>query len=160
VEEEDDEEDGGKKAAAAASSSPDDGSPRHQQGPVLALHRADSSAFLSAANARGQQWRVVVLDPPKLAPSRRDLERALRKYWHLNAAALRAVRPGGFLVTHSCSGAVARAPSLLQAVVCSAASHAGRQLVLVREGGAAADHPLHPSYPEGRYLTSLCFRVL
>jgi 23S rRNA G2069 N7-methylase RlmK/C1962 C5-methylase RlmI len=141
-------------AAAAASSTPP------APGPALALHRADASAFLSAANSRGQQWRVVVLDPPKLAPSRRDLERALRKYRHLNAAALRAVRPGGFLVTHSCSGAVARAPSLLQAVVCAAAASCGRQVTLVREAGAAADHPLHAAYPEGRYLTSLTFRVL
>jgi len=132
----------------------------HQTQGVLALHKADASAFLSTANAQGQQWRVVVLDPPKLAPTRRDLERALRKYRQLNAAALRAVRPGGFLITHSCSGAVARQPALLQAVVNGAAALAGRQVTLVREGGAAGCHPLHSSYPEGRYLTSLCFRVL
>lgn len=88
-----------------------------------------------------------------------SLTRALRKYQRLNELALALVKPGGVLVTCSCSGAVTQA-GLLPGVVADAAREAERPVTLLRAAGAAADHPLNPAYPEGKYLTCLAYRVL
>ncbi len=96
---------------------------------------------------------------PDSCRCRSTLERAGIKYRSLNEAALAAVKPGGLLMTCSCSGAVTQAGKLMRWVQ-AAAQRGGRQITLVREGGAACDHVLHPAYPESRYLTTLTFRVL
>jgi 23S rRNA G2069 N7-methylase RlmK/C1962 C5-methylase RlmI len=69
------------------------------------------------------------------------------------------VRTGGVLVTCSCSGAVTQEPGLLVRTVQEAAARVGRSVALLRVGGAAADHPLNPMYPEGAYLTVAFFVV-
>ncbi|KAK9830892.1 hypothetical protein WJX81_002094 [Elliptochloris bilobata] len=119
--------------------------------------KADVAEFMRAAAP--QAWDIVVLDPPKLAPSRKALPRASVKYRQLNARALRLVAPGGLLMTCSCSGAVTQA-GLLLGFVQEAAAIAGRRVTLLRRGGAAADHPLDPACPEGEYLSNLLFRVM
>lgn len=111
------------------------------------------------AALRGEQWDLVVLDPPKLAPSKKSLDRATIKYRALNRSAMRLVRPGGLLVTCSCSGAMTQSGEFGE-IVKSAADREGRAITQLRYGGAAACHTLDPSYPEGQYLTNALFRVL
>ena len=101
---------------------------------------------------------VLVLDPPKLAPSRRDLPRAQRRYKALNRKALQLVKPGGLLVTCTCSAAMTtaeRREGLFAATVAAAARECGREVTLLRREGAAPDHPLHPVTDGGEYLTVL-----
>lgn len=122
----------------------------------LRFVKAEAAAYLR--HARGEEegaFDVVVCDPPKLAPSVRALDKALRKYRALNAGAMALVRPGGLLLSCSCSGAVARSPGLFVQALQSAAGDAGRGLRILRVGGAAEDHPVHPMYPEGGYLTAV-----
>ena len=111
------------------------------------------------ALAARQQWDLVVLDPPKLAPNRRALVKATRKYQQLNTAAMRLVASGGLLMTCSCSGAMAQSGGFVPMLV-EAAKAAGRRVTVLREGGVGADHTLDPAYPEGRYLTNVLLRVL
>lgn len=80
------------------------------------------------------------------------------QYAAFNAAALAVLAPGGLLITHSCSGAVARSGQLRE-VVEDCARRAGRRAQLVRRAGAAPDHPVAAAYPEGQYLDCLCFLV-
>lgn len=99
---------------------------------------------------------MVVLDPPKLAPTRDALPRAERKYRSLNAAAARLVVPGGVLMTCSCSGAMTQSGGFTQ-IAHAAIESTGRSATLVRKAGAAPCHTLHAAYPEGEYLTNLTF---
>ncbi|CAI7816759.1 unnamed protein product [Closterium sp. NIES-54] len=121
---------------------------------AVLFERADISAFMQRAVAQQQQWDLVVLDPPKLAPTRKSLPRALHRYRRLNSLALRLVAPGGLLMTCSCSGAVSQ-QHLLPGILREAAASAGRQVMVVREAGAAPCHPIDPACPEGTYLTNL-----
>jgi 23S rRNA (cytosine1962-C5)-methyltransferase len=94
---------------------------------------------------------MVVLDPPKLAPTARHLQQSLPAYEGLNTAALRLVATGGVLVTCSCSAALG-VDELLR-VVATAARRAHRQVRLLSIGHQAADHPTPPAFAQGRYLT-------
>lgn len=115
--------------------------------------------FCARAAEEGRQWDVVVLDPPKLAPNRRSLAKATQKYKSLNYLALKLVKPGGLLMTCTCSGAMTQSGQFLSTVQ-DAAVDAQRTLTLIRAEGAGGDHPLAPGYPEGEYLKALLFRVL
>eukprot|EP00887_Chlorella_sp_A99_P007358 scaffold2.g7358.t1 len=126
---------------------------------ALARRNAELNGVQERAAAEGRQWDLLVLDPPKLAPSHKALPRALRKYRSLNAAALALVAPGGLLMTCSCSGAVSQGGEFLP-MLAAAARDAGRRLTMVREAGAAPDHALDLGHPEGRYLTNALVRVL
>lgn len=106
---------------------------------------------LSALEAESRAFDLVVCDPPKFARSARDLDAALAQYHRVNRAAFRAVAPGGMLVTCSCSSAVRRDRFL--EVLREAATEAGRRFTVTHIRGAASDHPVHPAYPEGEYLT-------
>ena len=122
------------------------------------FQKADVAAFMRDAAAAGRQWDILVLDPPKLAPTRKALPGALRKYRRLNAAAMRLVAPGGLLMTCSCSGAVAQGGAFMP-MLADAARDAGRRLTVLRTAGAAACHPQDPAYPEGNYLSNVLLRV-
>jgi len=124
----------------------------------LTFTKADVEMFLDDSVRDAKQWDVIVLDPPKLAPRRDDLERAKNKYKRLNKAALQCVRPGGLLLSCTCSSAMAQTDELLP-VIRQAAAEAGRQVTVVRTYGAAGDHPVNPSFPEGRYLAAYLVAV-
>ena len=105
-------------------------------------------------------YDIIVLDPPKLAPNVQSLPRATPKYVGLNKRAMQLLKPGGLLVTCSCSGAVTQ-NRLLPDVVIAAAASAGKTITaLGAPRGAGEDQPLDPGYPEGNYLTVLAYRVL
>jgi 23S rRNA G2069 N7-methylase RlmK/C1962 C5-methylase RlmI len=106
----------------------------------------------------GGAWDLVVCDPPKLARNRSDLPQAMERYRRLNRAALRSTRPGGILVTCSCSSAVRR--DMFVDVVRDAAAEAGRTVTLLEARGAGPDHPVRPAYPESEYLKCLVLGVL
>jgi 23S rRNA (cytosine1962-C5)-methyltransferase len=123
----------------------------------VAFHHADAFDFLRRRTAAGDRHDLVILDPPKFAAGKGDIPRALDRYRDLNALACRAVSPGGTLLTCSCSGPVSEAR--FRDAVLAGARRAGAALELVASGGAAADHPVRPEFPEGRYLKVLTFTV-
>jgi 23S rRNA (cytosine1962-C5)-methyltransferase len=101
----------------------------------------------------GAMYDTIVLDPPAFAKSKRAVEGALRGYKELNLRALRMLRPGGILVTCSCSHHVSLAD--FTSVVASAAGDARRRVRLLERRGAAADHPVVLTIPETEYLKCL-----
>ena len=113
--------------------------------------KADVMAFQQEAPPLSD---VVICDPPKYAPTVKDLARAERKYRKLNSLAMSAVRPGGLLLTCTCSGAMTQSGGF-ERMLQDAALAEGRSLTLLRRSGAASDHTLHPAYPEGHYLTAV-----
>ena len=108
----------------------------------------------AAANRR---YDTIVLDPPAFAKTKRDLEKALRGYKELNLRAMKMLRPGGILVTCSCSFHVGAAEFL--GVVADAARDAHKDLRVVENRGAAKDHPILLNVPETSYLQCLILSV-
>jgi 23S rRNA (cytosine1962-C5)-methyltransferase len=116
---------------------------------------SDRAEFLKAdifemLKEPGEQFDMVILDPPALVKSRTKVPAALRAYRDLNARAMSRVVAGGFLVTASCSGLV-QAESWFNASR-EAAHKAGRTLRFVARGGQSPDHPILASMPETEYL--------
>lgn len=114
---------------------------------------ADVFRALRRLREQGRQFDLIVLDPPKFAPTPKDAERAARGYKDINLNALKLLRPGGLLATFSCSGGVS--PELFQKIVAGAAADAGASLVLRQRFCAAPDHPVLIEFPEGEYLKGL-----
>jgi 23S rRNA (cytosine1962-C5)-methyltransferase len=104
-----------------------------------------------------KSFDVVVLDPPKFAPTAALVEKAARAYKDINLLALKLLRPGGLLMTFSCSGGVSA--DLFQKIVAGAALDADVEAQVVARLGASADHPIALSFPEGDYLKGLICRV-
>ncbi len=107
--------------------------------------------------AAGHRYDTIVLDPPAFAKTKRDLEKALGGYKELNLRAMKMLRPGGILVTCSCSFHVGAADFLK--VVAAAAQDAHKSLRLVENRGAARDHPILVSVSETSYLKCLILSV-
>lgn len=80
-------------------------------------------------------------------------------YRNLNALAMRLINKGGLLMTCSCSGAMTQSGTFMR-IIQGAAAMADRKVTLLRQAGAASDHPIDPSYPEGAYLSNILLRVL
>jgi 23S rRNA (cytosine1962-C5)-methyltransferase len=104
-----------------------------------------------------ETFDAIVLDPPAFAKTHRAVEGALRGYKELNLRALRMMRPGGLLVTCSCSHHVGWTE--LEAAVASAAVDASRRVRLLERRGAALDHPVVLNLPETEYLKCLVLEV-
>jgi 23S rRNA (cytosine1962-C5)-methyltransferase len=115
--------------------------------------RGDVFEELRRLRDRRASFDVVVLDPPKFADTRAQLDRACRGYKDINLLAFKLLRPGGRLFTCSCSGAMS--PELFRTVVAEAASDAGREAVVLRELSQAPDHPRLLRVPETHYLKGL-----
>ena len=105
----------------------------------------------------GAQYDVIVLDPPKFAPSASHAERAARAYKDINLLGFRLLAPGGLLMTYSCSGGVGI--ELFQKIVAGAACDAGRDARIVQRLQGAPDHPIALAFPEGEYLKGLLIQV-
>jgi 23S rRNA G2069 N7-methylase RlmK/C1962 C5-methylase RlmI len=122
----------------------------------------DVPRFLRGAIEEHKQWDVVVLDPPKLAPSAKPaaLDRAASAYRKINGLALQVVKPGGILMTCTCSAAMSKDREVFVSNVRRAALHVGREITLLQISGAAADHPIDLSEAgHGGYLTACLFSV-
>jgi 23S rRNA (cytosine1962-C5)-methyltransferase len=118
---------------------------------------ADAFELLRAWSDAGTQFDSIVLDPPAFAKSKRAVEGALRGYKELNLRALKMLRPGGVLVTCSCSHHISNAD--FTATVAAAAGDAGRRVRLMERRGAAPDHPVILTIPETEYLKCLICHV-
>lgn len=105
-----------------------------------------------------ERFNVVVLDPPAFAKSGEGLERALKAYTKMNAAAIELVVPGGYFLTSSCSHHVT--PELFSNMLHLAALRAGRPLQILEVRGAGPDHPQPIHFREGSYLKCVIARVL
>ncbi len=114
---------------------------------------ADVFAYQRQLRDRGRGFDLVILDPPKFAPTAAQAKNAARAYKDINLMALKLLRPGGLLATFSCSGGVPA--ELFQSIVAGAAADAGVDAKIIERFGAAADHPVALSFPEGDYLKGL-----
>lgn len=128
-----------------------------RNGVTLETRRGDAFDVLAALHAEGRRFDVLVVDPPAFIKRRKDLAKGEAAYRKLNQLALQLASDEALLVSCSCSFHLAaeRLPELLQ----SAASHAGRTLAIIAQGGQSPDHPVHPAMPETRYLKALFARV-
>jgi len=153
---------GGAKSVIAVDSSAD----------AIALARANAESnklappewmegdvFLMLRKFRDQalSFDLIVLDPPKFAPTAAHAEKASRAYKDINLLAFKLLRPGGLLMTFSCSGGVS--PELFQKIVAGSALDADADAQIVARLGAASDHPVGLNFPEGDYLKGLICRI-
>jgi 23S rRNA (cytosine1962-C5)-methyltransferase len=116
---------------------------------------ADSFRFLETATPRS--YDLVVIDPPKFARARKDLEAARKGYERLNALALTACAPGAVMITCSCSQNVNAED--FERIVAAGAKQAGRAVKILEHAGPGPDHPLPPGFAEGQYLKVLLVQV-
>jgi 23S rRNA (cytosine1962-C5)-methyltransferase len=121
------------------------------------FQRHELKQVLPELVAQQQRFDVIVLDPPKLAHSVKQLERARSMYRTWNTQALSLCEPGALLVTCSCSGAMQ--PVDFVRTLAVAGADAGRQVTLLTLGEQAADHPTPAAFQEGRYLKTAFVRV-
>ncbi len=128
----------------------------------LDLNRAefvkqDVFKLLRQYRDEGRTFDTIVMDPPKFAESKAQLTGACRGYKDINMIAMQILKPGGTLLTFSCSGLMEQ--NLFQKVVADAALDAGKELLIMERLNQAADHPIAGSYPEGFYLKGLVCKV-
>ncbi len=107
---------------------------------------------------QGRKFDLIVLDPPRFAPTRRHVERAARAYKDINLLAFKLLRPGGMLFTFSCSGGIDTA--LFQKIVFAAAADAHRDVQILHYMSQGPDHPVLLSFPESAYLKGLACLVI
>jgi 23S rRNA (cytosine1962-C5)-methyltransferase len=105
----------------------------------------------------GRRFDMIVLDPPRFATNRHQLDNALRAYKDINRVALEVLAPGGHLATFSCSQAVDAASFTM--AVAWAGLDAGRELQIIHRMGQGLDHPVLASFPESEYLKGLLCRA-
>ena len=118
----------------------------------------DAFSVLRGYRGQGRCFDAVVLDPPKFASSQRDVTAASRAYKDINLLAFQLLKPGGVLLTTSCSGAVSA--DLFQKILFGALVDAGRDGQIVGRVAQGCDHPVALTFPEGAYLKGLIVRVL
>lgn len=106
---------------------------------------------------RGRSFDLVILDPPKFAPTAALAQKATRGYKDINLLAFKLLRPGGLLITFSCSGGVDA--DLFQKIVAGAALDAGVDAQIIDRLAQGPDHPVALNFPEGAYLKGLVVRV-
>ena len=120
--------------------------------------QSDVNKQLRVFKEEGKKFDIVILDPPKYAPSRSALDRAARAYKDLNRLGLLLLEPGGLLATFSCSGAVDI--DTFKQIIAWAALDAGKEVQVIKQFSQPEDHPVRLSFPEGEYLKGLLVRVL
>lgn len=122
------------------------------------LIQSDVNKQLRAFREENEKFDVIILDPPKYAPSRSALTKASRAYKDLNRMAMLLLEEGGLLATYSCSGAVDI--SMFKQIIAWAALDAGKEVQFIQQFSQPADHPVRSSFPEGEYLKGLLCRVM
>jgi 23S rRNA (cytosine1962-C5)-methyltransferase len=118
---------------------------------------ADVFQALRKLRDQGRKFDLIILDPPKFAPTAAFAEKAARGYKDINLLGFKLLRPGGLLCTYSCSGGIST--DLFQKIIAGAALDAGVDAQIVHHLHASADHPVLLSFPEGAYLKGLVLRV-
>jgi 23S rRNA (cytosine1962-C5)-methyltransferase len=105
---------------------------------------------LRALRDRGEAFDLIILDPPKFAPTISQVERATRAYKDINLLAIKLLKPGGLLLSFSCSGGVSA--ELFQKIVAGAAIDSNANVTILKRLDQASDHPVALNFPEGAYL--------
>ncbi len=118
---------------------------------------ADVFTALRKLRDQNRKFDLIILDPPKFAPTAAFAEKAARGYKDINLLGFKLLRPGGLLATYSCSGGIS--DDLFQKIIAGAALDAGVDAQIVYKLHAAPDHPVLLSFPEGAYLKGLVLRV-
>ncbi|MEQ6890284.1 class I SAM-dependent rRNA methyltransferase [Halomonas sp. CS7] len=126
----------------------------HEQ---VAVGEGDAFEVLAALKAEGEEFDVVILDPPAFIRKRKDIPNGERAYGKLNREAMRLLGRDGLLLSASCS--MHLAPERLVDVVRGAVRHQDRQGQILFQGHQGPDHPVHPAIPETAYLKALGVRV-
>jgi 23S rRNA (cytosine1962-C5)-methyltransferase len=119
---------------------------------------ADVFSHLRKLRDQGRHFDLIVLDPPKFAPTEKHVPNAARAYKDINLWAMKLLKPGGHLLTFSCSGAVS--PDFFRKIVAGAAADAKIDLQVHRTLGASIDHGVSIHFPEGEYLKGLWLQAL
>lgn len=125
--------------------------------PNVSFLEGNAFQVLRKFRDRGQKFDLVVLDPPKFAPTAALAESASRGYKDINLLALKLLNPNGLLVTFSCSGGISA--DLFQKIVAGAALDAGVDGRIVGHLHPGSDHPVGLAYPEGEYLKGLVIQI-
>ncbi|GMA81035.1 hypothetical protein GCM10025855_05680 [Shewanella glacialipiscicola] len=120
-------------------------------------NEADVFKLLRQYRDEGKTFDVIVLDPPKFADNKAQLNGACRGYKDINMIALQLLNPGGVLLTFSCSGLMPA--DLFQKIVADAALDANREIQFIERLSQASDHPIGSAFPEGFYLKGLVARA-
>ncbi|RPJ44360.1 MAG: class I SAM-dependent rRNA methyltransferase, partial [Chloroflexi bacterium] len=124
-----------------------------QDGPNVEWLEADVFQAMRAFRDQERSYDLIILDPPKFAPTAAQAERAARGYKDINLLAFKLLRPGGLLFTFSCSGGITA--DLFQKIVTGAELDAGGEAVIIEQMTQGIDHPVALNFPEGAYLKGL-----
>jgi len=124
----------------------------------LSFREGNTFDLLKEYDEAGRQFSMVILDPPAFAKNRDSVEAAHRGYKEINLRALKILKPGGFLLTCSCSYHISEA--LFLQIIAEAANDAHRTVVVAERRTQAQDHPILLTMPETHYLKCLILRVL
>ena len=125
---------------------------------LAGIETVEADAFRFLETVKPRSFDLVVLDPPKFARARKDLDAALKGYQRLNTLGMTACAEGALLATCSCSQLVDE--ESFERMVAGAAKDAGRRVQLLSTSSQGPDHPVPPAFPEGRYLKFLLCRVV
>lgn len=125
--------------------------------PGDARHKAYAEDAFKYLDRMGDQYDLIILDPPAFAKHRDALRNALRGYTKLNAKAFEKIRPGGILFTFSCSQVVSK--ENFRNAVFTAAAQSGRSVRILHQLTQPGDHPVNIYHPEGEYLKGLVLYV-
>ncbi|MDR0745680.1 MAG: class I SAM-dependent rRNA methyltransferase [Mediterranea sp.] len=120
-------------------------------------HTAYAEDAFRYLDRMGDQYDLIVLDPPAFAKHRKAIRNALQGYRRLNAKAIEKIKPGGILFTFSCSQVVSKDD--FRAAVFTAAAMSGRSVRILHQLTQPADHPVNIYHPEGEYLKGLVLYV-
>lgn len=119
---------------------------------------SDVFEFLRKTEQSGRLYDMIILDPPKFAASKTHLKKALSAYKDINMRAIRIIKPGGLLVSFSCSGIVSA--ESLKIALFWASIDAGKSVQIIEKLGQPSDHPILLSFPESEYLKGYICKVL
>lgn len=124
----------------------------------IQLRQGQAAEALQTLQQEGESFDLVILDPPAFIQRRKDIKKGIKAYQRINELGLKLLRPGGVLVSGSCSMHLTRAD--LMAAMQGAARRSGCELRVLEQGGQGPDHPVHPLIPETEYLKSVFARRL
>ncbi len=125
---------------------------------IVSVRQGPAAETMQQMRAEGVSYDVVILDPPAFIQRRKDLKKGIAAYRRINELGLHLLRPGGLLVSGSCSMHLSRAD--LVSAMQQAAVRAGCQIRVVEQGAQGPDHPIHPAIPETEYLKAIFARRL
>jgi 23S rRNA G2069 N7-methylase RlmK/C1962 C5-methylase RlmI len=126
----------------------------------IELVKDDAIKYMKTCADQGRLYDIVICDPPKLAPSRSTLPRAINKYLKINTAGLKVVNSGGLFMTCTCSGAMSQNTDKFFNMLHEAAKLAKKEIKILSVSNAAKDHPVQLGYRESNYLTAVLCQVI